>query len=57
MASSVAAYDGWRNSSVGKRLSYLYDIRQAMIDNSEELAFAIAVDQAKHISEARGEVQ
>jgi len=57
VASSVAAYDGWRNSSVGKRLSYLYDIRQAMIDNSEELAFAIAVDQAKHISEARGEVQ
>ena len=57
VASAAAAYDGWRNSSVGKRVSYLYDIRQAMIDNTEELAFSIAVDQAKHISEARGEVQ
>jgi malonate-semialdehyde dehydrogenase (acetylating)/methylmalonate-semialdehyde dehydrogenase len=57
VASAAAAYDGWRKTSVGKRLSYLYDIRQAMIDNTEELAFAIAVDQAKHISEARGEVQ
>ena len=28
-----------------------------MKENSEELAVAIAVDQAKHISEARGEVQ
>jgi len=57
VASAAAAYDGWRNTSVGKRVSYLYDIRQAMIDNAEELAFSIAVDQAKHISEARGEVQ
>lgn len=57
VASAAAAFDKWRNTSVGKRLSYLYDIRQAMIENSEELAFAIAVDQAKHISEARGEVQ
>ena len=57
VASAAAAYDGWRKLSVGKRLSYLYAIRQAMIDNTEELAFSIAVDQAKHISEARGEVQ
>jgi len=32
-------------------------MRQAMIDRTEELAVAIALDQAKHISEARGEVQ
>ena len=57
VASAAAAYDGWRKLSVGKRLSYLYAIRQAMVDNAEELAFSIAVDQAKHISEARGEVQ
>lgn len=55
--SAYAAYDSWRNLPVSKRVSYLYDIRQAMIDKEEELAFAIAVDQAKHISEARGEVQ
>ena len=57
VAAAYAAYDGWRNTNVAKRVSYLYDIRQAMIDNAEELAFSIAVDQAKHISEARGEVQ
>lgn len=43
--------------SVGKRVSYLFDIRQAMKDSLEELAVSIAVDQAKHISEARGEIQ
>lgn len=57
VSSAAAAYDGWRNMSLEKRVSYLYAIRRAMIDNSEELAFSIAVDQAKHISEARGEVQ
>jgi len=55
--SAYAAYDTWRNLSVNKRVSYLYDIRQAMIDKEDDLAVAIAVDQAKHVSEARGEVQ
>jgi len=55
--SAYATYESWRNLSVNKRVSYLYDIRQAMIDKEEELAVAIAVDQAKHVSEARGEVQ
>jgi malonate-semialdehyde dehydrogenase (acetylating)/methylmalonate-semialdehyde dehydrogenase len=57
VASAHAAYDGWRKLSVGKRVGYLFDIRRAMEENLEELAFAIALDQAKHISEARGEVQ
>lgn len=51
------AYDSWRSLSVGQRVRYLFNIRQAMIDKEEELAVAIAVDQAKHVSEARGEVQ
>ena len=55
--SSYAAYDGWRRTNIGKRMTYIFDMRQAMIDNLEELAVSIAVDQAKHISEARGEVQ
>jgi len=55
--SSYAAYDGWRRTNIGKRMTYIFDMRQAMIDNMEELAVSIAVDQAKHISEARGEVQ
>ncbi len=52
-----AAYPAWSSLSVGKRVAYLFAIRQAMADRREELAQAIAIDQAKHISEARGEVQ
>ena len=54
--SSFAAYDSWRRLSLGKRMGYLFDMRQAMMDNQEDLAVSIAVDQAKHISEARGEI-
>lgn len=54
---AYAAYPGWSDLPVGKRLAYLFDLRQAMAGRREELAQAIAVDQAKHIAEARGEVQ
>jgi len=55
--SSHAAYASWRALSIGRRVSYLFEMRAAMAKHQEELAFAIAIDQAKHISEARGEVQ
>ncbi|MBE9544090.1 MAG: aldehyde dehydrogenase family protein [Proteobacteria bacterium] len=55
--SSYAAYDAWRRLPVPKRVGYLFDMRRAMQENAEELAVSIAIDQAKHISEARGEVQ
>lgn len=51
------AYGTWRKLSVSKRVGFLFAIRQAMIDHVEDLAVSIAVDQAKHISEARGEVR
>ena len=38
--SAHAAYDAWRNTTVNNRVSYLYKIRQAMIDKEEALAFA-----------------
>lgn len=55
--SAYEAYGSWRKLSVSKRVSFLFDMRQAMIDNEEKLAFSIAIDQAKHISEARGEIR
>lgn len=55
--SSYAAYGPWRKLSLSKRMGYLFAMRQSMIDNEEELAVSIAVDQAKHISEARGEIR
>lgn len=54
--SSYRAYHSWRKVPVGKRVSYLFDMRAEMQKRVEELAYAIAIDQAKHISEARGEV-
>ncbi len=55
--SAHAAYESWRTLSVNKRMSYIFAMRQAMMDHREKLAVSIAVDQAKHISEARGEVE
>ena len=52
--SSYDAYFSWRSLGIGKRISYLFDLRAAMERHLEELAFSIAIDQAKHISEARG---
>ncbi len=51
------AYKSWSKLSISKRMTFIYKIRQAMVDNLEKLAQAIALDQAKHIAEARGEVQ
>jgi malonate-semialdehyde dehydrogenase (acetylating) / methylmalonate-semialdehyde dehydrogenase len=55
--SAFDAYSTWKRLPLCKRVGYLFEMRQAMLRRQEELAFAIAVDQAKHISEARGEVQ
>jgi malonate-semialdehyde dehydrogenase (acetylating)/methylmalonate-semialdehyde dehydrogenase len=55
--SSYAAYENWWRMPISSRMNYIFDMRQAMKDRSEELAVAIAIDQAKHVSEARGEVE
>ena len=55
--SSHVAYQTWRKTSIGKRVGFIFNLHASMQDNLEELAQAIAVDQAKHIAEARGEVQ
>ncbi len=55
--SSYAAYDAWRRTPISSRMNYVFDMRSAMQERAEELAVAIAIDQAKHISEARGEVE
>ena len=54
--SSAKAYHLWRKIPIARRMQYIFAMRQAMMDNAEKLAVSIAVDQAKHISEARGEI-
>lgn len=51
------AFKSWRSMSIAKRMGYIFALREAMDRRTEELAESIAVDQAKHISEARGEVR
>jgi len=55
--SSALAYHQWRRLPLGRRMKFLFDMRKAMEERLEDLAVTIAIDQAKHISEARGEVQ
>ena len=55
--SAYSAYDSWRKLALSKRMTYIFDLRQVIIDQEEELAVSIAIDQAKHISEARGEIR
>lgn len=57
IATAHDAYKTWSALPIAKRMVYIYKIHQGMVDNHERLAQAIAYDQAKHISEARGEVQ
>ena len=56
VAAAAEAYPGWSALPLPKRMDYLFKMYQAMKDNHEELAVSIAIDQAKHIAEARGEV-
>lgn len=55
--SAALAYHQWRRLPLGRRMKFLFDMRKAMEERLEDLAVSIAIDQAKHISEARGEVQ
>lgn len=51
------AFQTWSKVPLPKRMNFIFQMHQSMVDNHEMLAEAIAIDQAKHISEARGEVQ
>jgi malonate-semialdehyde dehydrogenase (acetylating)/methylmalonate-semialdehyde dehydrogenase len=55
-AAAAAAYPTWSALPLPKRMDYIFKIHRAVEDNLEMLAQAIALDQAKHITEARGEV-
>lgn len=50
------AFKTWSREPIQKRIFYLFELRNKMKENLEELATIIAVDQAKHIDDARGEV-
>jgi malonate-semialdehyde dehydrogenase (acetylating)/methylmalonate-semialdehyde dehydrogenase len=57
IATAHAAFPVWRKLPIARRVSFLHRIRECMVRDLEKLACGIALDQAKHIAEARGEVQ
>jgi len=56
VAAAAEAFPAWSATPLPKRMDYIFKMQQVMKDNLEMLAQAIAIDQAKHIAEARGEV-
>lgn len=54
---AAEAYKSWSKVPLQRRMDYIFKLNHAMQDNLEMLAESIAIDQAKHIAEARGEVQ
>ncbi len=56
VAAAAEAFPAWSAMPLPKRMDYIFKMHQAMKDNHEMLAESIAIDQAKHIAEARGEV-
>jgi malonate-semialdehyde dehydrogenase (acetylating)/methylmalonate-semialdehyde dehydrogenase len=57
IATAAEAYKTWRFQPIARRVVFIHKIRECMIRDAEKLAYAIAIDQAKHIAEARGEVR
>jgi len=50
------AFKTWKDTSMGIRVEYLFKLRDVLVERNEELAQVIALDQAKNIKDARGEV-
>ncbi|WP_425839932.1 CoA-acylating methylmalonate-semialdehyde dehydrogenase [Streptomyces fractus] len=56
VAAAAAAFEGWSEMSLQRRVQFLYKMRQLLVDNAESLARTITLDQGKTLDEARGEV-
>ncbi len=57
IASASAASDEWGATSVAVRQQIMFAIRQTLIDNTEELAALITLENGKTIEDARMEVR
>ncbi len=50
------AFQSWKEVPLQKRVGYLFRLRDVLVDRKEELAHLISTDQAKHLADARAEV-
>ena len=53
---AAEAFKTWKDVPLQKRMGYLFKLRDALVNRKEELAQLISTDQAKHIADARAEV-
>ncbi|WEG72416.1 CoA-acylating methylmalonate-semialdehyde dehydrogenase [Vagococcus intermedius] len=51
------AFESWKNTAVPKRARVMYKFHELLMDNKEELAKLITIENGKSLSEALGEVQ
>jgi len=51
------AYAGWRDTSMAKRATVLFEFRQLLADRAAEVAKVITAEHGKVLSDAAGEVQ
>lgn len=54
---AAKAFESWKNVAVPRRARILFKYQQLLIDNKEELAQLITLENGKALSESRGEVQ
>jgi malonate-semialdehyde dehydrogenase (acetylating)/methylmalonate-semialdehyde dehydrogenase len=54
---AAAAYPAWRQTPVQDRIQFLFKFRQALIDNTDEIARLTTMENGKTFPEARAELQ
>ncbi|MBO0878358.1 MAG: aldehyde dehydrogenase family protein, partial [Pseudonocardia sp.] len=57
VASARAAFPGWRDTSLAKRVAVLFEFRRLLADRAADVAAAITAEHGKVLSDAAGEVQ
>src|SRR3954454_18440813 len=57
VAVAKEAFKTWSQTAVPKRARVLFKYQQLLVDNAEDLAKLVTIENGKSLSEARGEVQ
>jgi malonate-semialdehyde dehydrogenase (acetylating)/methylmalonate-semialdehyde dehydrogenase len=57
VAAARRAFPGWRDASLARRTSVLFELRRLLAERSQDVAVAITSEHGKVLSDAAGEVQ
>ena len=56
-AAAAAAFDGWRGTPAGDRIQHLFNLKNLLEENLEDLSRTIVMENGKTLDEARGEMR